>query len=747
MTADAAKRELLFQKQLDESKAEGAKKQLQLQSEISSLKEQVASLTYTLEKSRAKELRGPTNRAEQDMFAGVTGNPNTNDRQEMGVNSAELQRDLEKVRSRYQAVKKQFEMAVALARKRKTESLNWVNYADSLELKIKKLEKKKTARSSGNPVTGEVAAKPSAVADVPAVELPVPEKLQPRQPIADGMADARKVAAHGLSRPSLSTSFMSTPSFSASFGPPGDEVTEDGKDVNGDAQLPLREALHAPTIEYDENTGNEAVLGSTQGDPSSDDGCEPQLPTVPASVREARDDVAIKKEPSSDGPEVVWERPAKRTRRDDQGEHMQPHTPQMNATIKRESSDSIWQGLGLPIPASQESLDLDEGQLAMLTPRKRQLVYHDMPSPEAPDTPTLDRNPMQSLVEAEKTPRPSLPAAVLTPVSVNVHRTAQDSGKESSKTVKHLKRGVNSLADDNEDGSMGGQMNPPSSAKSARLHSLLNSRPTQPSPILSVPRSAANTINDSPISGAFGQPPPVRTLPQRRDGTPASRYTKGVRTETGALSSATTTPKAREAGRRLTTPLTEALRAAAAEHASKKGGLRGRGIEQLKLDDFKVNPVWNDGETFAFNEVVRSRTDRGNLAGCTNPQCCGKAFRGMAESELSASGPSHMARPDSVAMMERYLGDSAFALASMPPVEKKELWLEAKTKQLADKYGKHRHRYHRRASPPGFWDADFPTTQEEELNRAESERAERAVVQERYREAMRQNGRWLFRDE
>ncbi|EFX02893.1 DNA repair protein sae2/ctip [Grosmannia clavigera kw1407] len=642
VTVDATRQGLLFKKQLDDSKAEDAKKQLQLQAEIRALKDQVVSLTSVIKKAEA----------EQNVPADANTKPTgiSGDGQDIEIDPAELQRDLEISQSRYRAVKKQFEIAVALARKRKTEALNWVKYADSLELKIKKLEKKKAVKSLANPATVDAA-----------------------------------------------------------------------------------------------NTANEAILGSTQGDPSSDDGIEPQLPVVFPYAKEAKDDVVVKKEPSSDGPEVVWERPAKRARRDAEAENTRPHTPKLYATIKKESSDYICHGSGLPIPASQESLDLDEGQLAMPTPRKRQLVYHDIPSSEADDTPTLDRNTLQSLDETDKTPRPAAQAAALTPLSVNMRRTTKGTGQDK----QQLKRGVDTITEDNGGRPMtGGQMNPPSTSKSAKLHSLLNSRPVQPSPILSVPRAVVQAKNmDSLISGGFGEPPPVRTLPQKHDVTPSSRAPKGVRTDTGTTSSVTTTPKAREAGRRIITPLTEALRAAAAEHASKKGSLRGRGVDRLQLDDFKVNPAWNDGETFAFNEVVRSRTDRGNLAGCTDPQCCGKAFRAMAESELNASGPSHMSRPDSVAMMERHLGDEAFVLARMPPDEKKELWLEAKTKQLADKYGKHRHRYHRRASPPGFWDADFPTTQEEVHNRAESKRAERTAVQERYREAMRPNGRWLFRDE
>ncbi len=176
--------------------------------------------------------------------------------------------------------------------------------------------------------------------------------------------------------------------------------------------------------------------------------------------------------------------------------------------------------------------------------------------------------------------------------------------------------------------------------------------------------------------------------------------------------------------------------------------LRRQPVEKLRLEDFKINAAKNNGETFAYSEVVRGRADRASLAGCTDPQCCGKAFRAMAASELDAAGLGHFGRPDSVVLMERHLGDEAFVLARMTPDEKRALWLEARTKELADKYGKHRHRFYRRASPPGFWDTDFPSTQEEAQNRVEAERVIRATIQERHREAMQQGGgRWLFRDE
>jgi hypothetical protein len=68
-------------------------------------------------------------------------------------------------------------------------------------------------------------------------------------------------------------------------------------------------------------------------------------------------------------------------------------------------------------------------------------------------------------------------------------------------------------------------------------------------------------------------------------------------------------------------------------------------------------------------------------------------------------------------------------------------------RDLANRYGRHRHRFARRPSPPGYWNPDFPSTQEMEKNREEGEKMEKRLVEERHREAVRGGGRWLFRDE
>lgn len=79
--------------------------------------------------------------------------------------------------------------------------------------------------------------------------------------------------------------------------------------------------------------------------------------------------------------------------------------------------------------------------------------------------------------------------------------------------------------------------------------------------------------------------------------------------------------------------------------------------------------------------------------------------------------------------------------------EKMELLITAKAEQLAQKHGRHRQAFQRRATPPGFWRTDMPTTQETEADREMARQMERRKIEERYVEAKRANGRWLFKDE
>lgn len=177
--------------------------------------------------------------------------------------------------------------------------------------------------------------------------------------------------------------------------------------------------------------------------------------------------------------------------------------------------------------------------------------------------------------------------------------------------------------------------------------------------------------------------------------------------------------------------------------------LRARPVSRLNLNDFKVNPNYNQGYDYAFQETVRGRDARQKcLQGCTKPECCGRKFRVLAEMDREARGPPTLSQEEAdELLLEEYLGDNAYKIQNMSTAQKEEMILQARTRELANKLGRHRHAYVRRTTPPGFWRPDFPTTQEEREDREKANEIARSHVEERYKEAMRPNGRFLFRDE
>ncbi|KAI4139540.1 MAG: hypothetical protein L6R39_006235 [Caloplaca ligustica] len=99
-------------------------------------------------------------------------------------------------------------------------------------------------------------------------------------------------------------------------------------------------------------------------------------------------------------------------------------------------------------------------------------------------------------------------------------------------------------------------------------------------------------------------------------------------------------------------------------------------------------------------------------------------------------------------MIRDYLGDEqAYKIRNMSEEDRAEVLLQAKTKILADQYGRHREVYAREPSPVGFWDVDMPDSQQVQEQKRLAEIRTRQKVEERYREAMTKDGVWKFRDE
>lgn len=276
----------------------------------------------------------------------------------------------------------------------------------------------------------------------------------------------------------------------------------------------------------------------------------------------------------------------------------------------------------------------------------------------------------------------------------------------------------------------------------------------------------------------YDNPPPERK-PLRSPRTPATkRAARSSPRSTLTRSRDATTPKSRKAipskkslASQLLTPQTgsrtsnssSSLRQRNRQQAP-SAPLRTKALSDLNLSDFKINPNANAGLEFAFTEVVRNRDARRCLPGCTKPDCCGRDFRAMIEAGLNPPLPRSF-WDDSQSQQEppftteqeandhRYLrwfmgnGYSRDRVYAMPVVQRDDLVVQAKIKLLANQAGRHRHTHQRARTPPGFWRADFPGTQEIEKDREEARKREREVVEERWREAMTEGGRWMFRDE
>ncbi|KAK2624925.1 hypothetical protein QTJ16_005294 [Diplocarpon rosae] len=176
--------------------------------------------------------------------------------------------------------------------------------------------------------------------------------------------------------------------------------------------------------------------------------------------------------------------------------------------------------------------------------------------------------------------------------------------------------------------------------------------------------------------------------------------------------------------------------------------LRSRPLHKLSARDFKINPNYNQGIKHQFSEVVRGEA-RKCLQGCIKPDCCGRKFRALAQIEverLASVGSLSQEERDDM-LLQEFMGDNAHKIQKLGKTEREALLLEATTRNMANMYGKHRHTYERRSTPPGFWNVDFPSTQEEAEDRRKAKENERATTEQRYKEAMRPGGAWMFRDE
>ncbi|AOW03321.1 DNA repair protein endonuclease SAE2/CtIP C-terminus-domain-containing protein [Yarrowia lipolytica] len=140
---------------------------------------------------------------------------------------------------------------------------------------------------------------------------------------------------------------------------------------------------------------------------------------------------------------------------------------------------------------------------------------------------------------------------------------------------------------------------------------------------------------------------------------------------------------------------------------------------QYQLTDFVINPAFNGDLDFAYAETVR-----GSRRQCEHGGECRQCdeFYKMAGPGIVSAAPQWSATED------------------------KERGRKMDIEETINASSRHRNRWKRAPSPPGFWRSDFPSTQEivEEKKLAEENR--RKEIEIRYKSAV-SGGKWMFRDQ
>ncbi|KAF2168058.1 hypothetical protein M409DRAFT_53381 [Zasmidium cellare ATCC 36951] len=397
--------------------------------------------------------------------------------------------------------------------------------------------------------------------------------------------------------------------------------------------------------------------------------------------------------------------------------------------------------------------DLDAVGTRMITPRKPQRISEIRERASSEEAtrarPSLNRNassysegdePVQDALTAEHHPKPDhhkgplnsvtrrqshsgnqhLVNAPLRPISVNVPTASRTSGRPSNGKSKLRRTGakdkIRLLSEDGEESSQAAPDDQAGEADDNRLENLLNEPPPERTPTLArrpqQPVTISRKTRQAPTIASIPTPESVikRPSPQKLRRSPLKRLRQHQNSP----------PPLR--------PEDESL--------------RSKHVINLKLDDFKINPKYM-GTTHAFTDTLRGRDARRNLHACTRPDCCGGALQ-----KVIAMGGTELTGKTDAQALEAFLGeDWRDHMGGYSAEKRKEITTQAHVFVLANQHGKHKSAFERRSTPPGFWDTDFPTTQQIEENRKQADEMERRQVEDRWREAMREGGRWLFRDE
>ncbi|KFY09857.1 hypothetical protein V492_05313 [Pseudogymnoascus sp. VKM F-4246] len=505
-----------------------------------------------------------------------------------------------------------------------------------------------------------------------------------------------------------------------------DQFHTDVVTVDEPHELPRLAPIYRASLGYNATT-NKPPTSSQEHHTSSTQGeAEEEVPDLPTghSHPAVTPSTKYQAEPSSDPPVVVSTRAVRKRK-------AKP-SPQ-KVKIKREIDlSSPVAFLGISALEPQESLDLDEIGQKTITPKKKRRV--DDPGfsfPGDDDTeadqyhykhpPSFNDGALRSPILGEpSTPyayprREARRIAALQPKSSNKPILPRTSARYTP--AKHLRHaeapGEVPFAEDGENES--------------RINATAQNGKPQGKELGACQR----------LSSLLNTTSPSRSLLQ----TPNVVSNKGTPRTVGNSHRSTVGRDKRSTAKRI-----EAFRDTS--YGPDDEPFRARPLWRLGLEHFKVDPDHNQGYDYAFRDVVRGHEQRKCLPGCTNPECCGNGFRKLAEL-TAGQGKNRSSDRDSEdeRILEDFLGGNIHKLQAMSTDERQETLIQAKARDLANKHGKHRHAFERRQSPPGFWRADFPTTQEVQSDRAEAADFERELVRKRYEDAMRGGGKWMFRDE
>lgn len=701
-------------RQLQEHAANAA----QLQKDNESLRKQVQELLQSHQEPEPTSTKGRIPLGElspNKLAASRTATPPA----QRGADAVDYEKEYHKLNSKCNVLEKSRDKYKSVLRQRIEQIDKWAEASDKQKAIIERLRKRLAKYQSRE--TLEVQADTAGIetlTDDEHVHVGVDE---PNRPSPDSSFECPINAAPNPSR-GLTVSTYTNTRVQVGTEEPGN-LTEDVFEATTPENGPSAEPLELPK------------LPEQQGHSSS---------------------VVLKVELSSDGPIFVSERAVHKRRRD-RGDEPQNRQVQR---IKSEHSSSGPECTGeVHTFAPTESFDFEE-DIHIPTPKKRRgpglaqqhagadgvresrvigSFSHDtfVPSAATKPLPTPTTGP-------KKTPNPncaSAPneAAARTPASASPREK-----QRQSHTVFRLGLGIRDLAEDGDAGVTTVQRR----AAKGRLAALLNSPSVRTQkPKIQPASNRVHSLQPAPEDDHEDalQVPARRVLPHGKKVPPRESSTTPV--QQNVAGAVPVKPHiSRERAPKKPSILRDDMPGGRLTEREKVP-LRQRQMDTLRPEDFKPNPSYNDGLTYIYDEVVRGREARSALSGCTDLNCCGKTFRSFAKAERSTIGPSVTTRAEDIKLLENYLGDDAYKLGSMTRDEKEETWLLAKTWELASKFGRHRQRYTRMPSPPGFWMVEFPSTQERAEERRQAEDIQKALVNERYREAMRPGGRWLFRDE